>query len=181
MKTIVALFVFFGTIPLFGQYNPPARDIEEATKYVVELSRQLEPAMKEARDQAVVFTVVARAHNMLLGKEPAAELTSAKKILDDFLEQRERSGNELSRENLKTLASVRQELELAQPPYAIAALRERLHHQFVHPLELQALRDLQRMEQMEKDFAMIVERHFAPVRRATMSGIEITAKAMKND
>lgn len=181
MRTIVALFLCLGAAPLFGQYNPPARDIDEAVRYVSELTRQLEGALKETREQAAVFGLVARAHNRLVGKEPATELASAKKLIDDFLDQRERAGVELSRENLKTLATVRQELELAQPPYALPALRERLHHEFVHPLERQALRDLQRIEMMEQEWAVLVQRHLDPIRKSIMSGVETTAAAVKND
>ena len=175
MKTTVALFLLLGAAPLFGQYAPPARDLDEAIEYVRELTRQLEPAIKEARDQAHVFGLVARAANKLSGKEPATELAAAKELIDNFVEQRERSGNELSRENLKTLASVRQELELAQPPYAILALRDRLHHEFVHVLERKALRDLQRVDQMKAEWEVLMQRHVQAFDRTVMSGIEITA------
>ncbi len=175
MRTILALFLLLGVPPLFGQYAPPARDLDEAVKYMNELTRQLEPALKEARDQAYVFGLVARATNRLAGKEPAQEVSAAKKLIDDFLDARERSGVELSRENAKTIASVRQELELAQPPYAIAALRERLHHEFVHPLERKALRDLERIEQLRMEWEFLHERHVKMLEKSILSGVQTTA------
>jgi hypothetical protein len=175
MRTVVAVLLLAGAAPLFGQYGPPARDLDEAVQFVRELSRQLEPAIKEAREQAIVFGLVARATNKLVGKEPATEVAAAKELIDNFIEQRDRAGTELSRENQKTLASVMQELQLAQPPYAIPALRERLHHEFVHPLERKALRDLQRVGQMKNEWEMLMQRHVESLDRAIMAGVEATA------
>jgi hypothetical protein len=181
MRTILALFALLVAFPLSAQYGPPAKDLEEAQFFLRELQRQIEPAINEARDQAVVFGLVARVHTRLVGKEPATELSDGIKLIDDFLERRHRAGNELSRENEKTLASVRRELELAQPPYAILALRDRLHHEFVHNLERQALKNLQRVEQMQSEWMVLEQRQFKPLRDAVMSGVTITASEVKSD
>lgn len=141
-----------------------------------ELRRQLEPAMNDARDQAEVFHLVARATNKLIGKLPASEITDAIKLLDDYIERRERASKPLSRENVKTIASVRKELELAQPPYAIPALRERLHHEFVHNLERQSLANLKRIEQLKEEWAFLVERSMDPATREVLSGVAAAAK-----
>jgi hypothetical protein len=174
MKKLLALLAFAAS-PLFAQYGPPAKDLEDAQFYMREILRQLEPAMTETREQAVVFALVARAHNMLIGKEPAEEIARAMKSLDDFMERRERGGKELSRENLKTILSIRKELELAQPPYDILALRERLHHEFVHPLELQALANLAKVENLEGQWQMFVSRWLEPIKKDTMNGVRATA------
>jgi hypothetical protein len=181
MKHLLALSLLFGAVSLSAQYGPPARDLEEAQFFLRELQRQIEPAITEARDQAIVFGLVSRVHNKLIGKEPATEISDGIKLIDDFLDRRHRAANELSRENVKTLASVRKELELAQPPYAILALRDRLHHEFVHNLERQALKNLQRVEQMESEWSVLQQRQFKPLRDAVMSGVTITASEVKTD
>lgn len=118
---------------------------------------------------------------MLSGKEPAGELSRAIDLLDDFLERRERSGKALSRENLKTLMSVHKELELAQPPYDILSLRERLHHEFVHNLERQALKNLHLIKQLETEWENFGRRFMKPINDETMGGVSLTAKEMRAD
>lgn len=176
MKTTLALCLVFVSTTLFAQYGPPAKDLDEAQFFMREIQRQLEPAMNEVRDRAAVFATVARAHNRLVGKEPASEISDAMKIVDDFVDRRRRSGKELSRENQKTLDSVHKELELAQPPYAIAALRERLHHEFVHPLERQVLKDMGDLERLKQLGEAFVARFIAPTVQEGMAGLTIAAK-----
>ncbi|HEV7243334.1 MAG TPA: hypothetical protein VGQ36_29180 [Thermoanaerobaculia bacterium] len=178
MKTAIALCLLFASTPLFAQYGPPAKDLDEAFFFMQEIRRQLEPALNEARDQAEVFHLVSRMHNKLIGKEPATEVSAAIDMLDDYLDRRGRASKTLSRENEKTIASVRKELELQQPPYAILALRERLHHEFVHNLERQALKNLKSIERLEAEWEMFVQRNMRPAKLETMSGITATAAEM---
>lgn len=104
MKTTLALCLAFA-FPLFAQYGPPAKDLDEAQFFVREIHRQLEPAMTEARDRATVFALVARVQNKLVGKEPASEVSDALQMIDEFYESRRRAAKEISRENRKTLKS----------------------------------------------------------------------------
>ena len=117
-----------------------------------------------------------RVHNRLIGKEPAAEISDAMKVVDDFLDRRARSGKELSRENQKTVDSVRKELDLAQPPYAIGALRERLHHEFVHPLERQVLKDMNDLERLKQSWEGFVSRFVTPTYQEGLAGLAMAAK-----
>jgi hypothetical protein len=174
MKLTIALCLLLAST-LFGQYGPPAKDLEDASFFMQELRRQLEPAITEARDQAEVFHLVARMHNKLIGKEPATEISNAMKMLDEYVERRTRP---LSRENLQTITSVRKELELQQPPYSVPALRERLHHEFVHNLERQALKNLKSIERLEGEWEMFVKAHVERVKRETMAGVTVTAAEM---
>ncbi|HEX7830547.1 MAG TPA: hypothetical protein VF787_12875 [Thermoanaerobaculia bacterium] len=175
---IALLLVMAATLPLSAQYGPPAKDLEEASFYVREITRQIEPAITEARDQAEVFETVSRATNRLAGVKPAEELAAAIKIIDDYLERRERRERPLSRENERSIASVRKELELAQPPYAIGALRERLHHEFVHNLERQALRNLARLEALELQWTNLRARLLDPCEKDILRGVRETAKEL---
>ena len=176
MKTAIAMCLLLVSLPVCAQYGPPAKDLEDAQFFMRELQRQLGPAATEARDRAQVFTTVARAANKLVGREPATEISDAIAILDDFVERRRRGGNELSRDNEQTISSVRKELELAQPPYAIPALRERLHHEFVHTLQRQVLEDLNRVKRLQGEWEMFVSRFLEPVEKETMSGVTLAAR-----
>ena len=178
MRTTLALCLLFASAPLFAQYGPPAKDLDDAFFFMQEIRRQIEPAVNEARDQAEVFHLVSRAHNKLIGKEPATEVSAAIAMLDEYLERRERGGRVLSRENHRTIESVRKELELQQPPYTILALRERLHHEFVHNLERQALKNLKSIERLEAEWEMFVQRNIKPVKSETMAGVTVTAAEM---
>jgi hypothetical protein len=175
-RVIVALFLLSGAVPLFAQYGPPARDLDDAQQILKEIERQLTPAVAEAREQAEVLNVIAKAHNQLEGALPATEITSAIKIIDDYLERLDRNEHELSRENRKTIDSVRKELELASnPPYAIPALRERLHHEFVHPLEREVLANLADLNQLEQTWNRFLMSQMARAREESMGAIATVA------
>lgn len=147
-----------------------------------EMSRQFEPALNEARDTAQLFSLVAKAHNYLIGKQPADELDLARKLLVDFLDRRERAGHPLSRENQHTIDSVIKEIELgSQPPVNVLALRERLHHEFVHNLERQCIKNQRALQAMEETWGHLVAVGFTPTYRETMNGIAETASQFKND
>jgi len=176
MKTTLAVCLVLVSTTLSAQYGPPAKDLDEAQFFMREIQRQIEPAVTEARDRAVVLGILTRAQNKLIGKEPASEISDAIRAIDDFLYRREQSGKELSRENLKTLAAVRKELEIQQPPYAVLALRERLHHEFVHPLESQSLKDLQAIERLQMEWEAFIERHVKPLDREVMSAVTTSIK-----
>lgn len=175
-RVMVALVLLAGVTPLFAQYGPPARDLEDAQQILKEIERQLTPAVLEARDRAEVLDVIAKAHNRLEGALPATEISSAIKDIDTYVERRMNVEHELSRENQKVLDSVRKELELASnPPYAIAALRERLHHEFVHPLERQVLRNLAEMEQLNQIWERWVFARMNRAREESMRAINTVA------
>lgn len=172
----VALLALLSSVPLVAQYGPPARDLDDAQQILKEIERQLTPAVNDARERADVLNVIARAHNRLEGALPATEITAAIDILDTFLERRERNNEPLSRENQRAIDSVRKELELAKnPPFAIAALRERLHHDFVHPLERQVLANLAEMEQLEKIWERFARGPMARAREESMRAINVVA------
>ena len=176
MRTIAAVCLLLIAGPLCAQYGPPAKDLEDAQFYMRDLMRQLEPAITEARDLAQVYKLVTGIHTRIVGKQPDLETEEAIKDIDRFIERREESGKPLSQDNLKILGSVRKEIELAaQPPYPIAALRERLHHEFVHPLERQALTNLRLIEQLETQWRMFTTRFIDEVKKETMNAVTITA------
>ena len=176
IRAIVVLFLLAGTVPLFAQYGPPAKDLDDAQQILEEIERQLAPAVSEARERAEVLSVIARAHNRLEGALPATEIGAALEDIATFLERRDRNDQPLSRENQKAIDSVRKELELASnPPYAIAALRERLHHEFVHPLERQVLANLADLEQLEQVWERFARSQMARARDESMRAINIVA------
>jgi len=175
MRTTIALCLLVASIPLCAQYGPPAKDLEDALFFMREIQRQVEPAVLEARDRAAVFVLVARMHTKLIGKEPATEVSDAIRSIDDFLYRREQSGKALSQQNLKTLMSVRKELEIVQPPYAIPALRDRLHHEFVHNLERQVLKDMHNNERLQTEWDSFVRRLLKPTYSEGLSGVTLTA------
>lgn len=176
MKIMLALLVLLGSAPLFAQYGPPAKDLEEASFFVREITRQIEPAVFEARDQAAVLTLMAKVTNRLAGLKPAEEIAFGLKLIDDYLERRERASRPLSRENFITLMSVRKELALQQPPYTNVALRERLHHEFVHPAEREALQNKAKIDALLSHWQMFVMRTVEPFDKDLMEGVREVAK-----
>jgi hypothetical protein len=176
MKIVVASLMIVASFPLFAQYGPPAKDLEEAKFFVREIARQIEPPLNEARDQLAVLTLVAKVTNRLAGLKPAEEIADGLKMIDDFLERRERMERPLSRENAIAIMSVRTELELQQPPYSNGALRERLHHEFVHPMEREALGNKAKIDALLQQWQMLVMRHIGPFDLELMSAVREVAK-----
>ncbi|MGZ5442736.1 MAG: hypothetical protein ACXW5U_12010 [Thermoanaerobaculia bacterium] len=71
MKITIALCLLIASSPLFAQYGPPAKDLDEALFFMKEIQRQLEPAVAEARERAVVFKLVGNVQNKLIGNGAA--------------------------------------------------------------------------------------------------------------
>ncbi len=176
MRIIVAMLVVLASCPLFAQYGPPVDDLDDAALALREFAPQLERPFNEARDQAQVLNVIAKATNRLAGLKPAEEVAFGLKIIDDFLEVRERQSKPLSRENLNSLMTVRKELELQQPPYSVVALRERLHHEFVHPMEREALANKAKVETLLSLWEAFRIRNVEMFNRELMTAIREVAK-----
>jgi hypothetical protein len=176
MKITIALCLLFVSATLSAQYGPPAKDLEEGLFFLKEIQRQLEPAVNEARERAVVFKLVANVQTRLIGRDPGTEISDAIRSIDDFFYRRRQSARTLSPENLKTLESVRKELELQQPPYTIVALRERLHHEFVHPLQMKVLTDMRDIERLKSEWENFVGRHLRPTYDEGLAGITVATK-----
>lgn len=148
---------------LFGQYGPPARDLDEAVRLLQEVQRQIEPAVAAARDEAAVLNVITRAQNELKGNQPVTAVDSALNIVDEFVERREKNDRDFSRDLRRTLASVRREIEQARvPPHSLEETRERLHHQYVHPLQRQVMRNAQHLQQFAQFVQAFEGRYLRP-------------------
>jgi hypothetical protein len=172
MRIIVALFVLAAASPLVAQYSgPPPETLQDSARVLNEALRFMEKPVIAARDKASILVVVAMVQNTLVGNE-SAEITDAKKIIDDFLDRRERADKPLSPENMRTIVSVRQELEHASatnaPPLV---LRERLHHEFVHPLQREVMRSVRELELIEQEFSHFRSRHLEFAMRDSIGAI----------
>lgn len=137
-----------------------------------EALQQMENAVHKVRDDAAILSLISRVQNRLLGKEAAGEMTDGMKLIDEFIERRERQNRPLSPDHMRLLMSVRKELEVAHaPPYPTFALRERLHHDFIHPLQREVMRNVHHIEQFENDYEMFHSRHLEFALRESMGAI----------
>ncbi|HSP35891.1 MAG TPA: hypothetical protein VLU46_16380 [Thermoanaerobaculia bacterium] len=146
-KAAITLASLFWAASAFAQYS--ARDVKEAVRMLQETQRMIEPAVAAVRDQAAVLSMLAAAEKQLKESQPASSFDDANKVIDDFAQKR-RENDPLSRELERTIASARQILGVYKPILNVAEARTKLHHDVIHPLQREAIRnagDLQQLTQ----------------------------------
>ena len=141
-KAGITLAVMLCNATVFGQYaGPPARDIRDAVRMLQEVQRAIEPAITAVRDQAAVLDMLTRAANQLKESQPATSFDDAEKVIDEYLRRRGESDPGIPRDLERTIASARQILEQHKPILAVRQAREHLHHDVIHPLQRDAMRN----------------------------------------
>jgi hypothetical protein len=149
MKAVVVAALLLSAASLSAQYAP-ARDLRDAVRMLQEVQRQIEPAFAAVRDESAVLNALAKAEKQMKDPQPMSSFDEARKVIDEFADRRAGIDPPLSRDLRKTIEDARQILASMRPMMNIVAARERLHHEIVHPLQRQVLRnagDLQMFSQ----------------------------------
>jgi len=140
MKVASGLVALLWSTSLFAQYaGAPAREMREAVRYLQETQRSIEPAIQAVRDQADVLSMLATAAMQLKDSQPASSFDDAIKVIDTYMEKRHENDTALTRDLDRTVASARQILTINKPILNVAAAREQLHHDVIHPMQRDAM------------------------------------------
>ncbi len=181
-RNALVMLVFISATNLHAQYIPPARDLDEATKMIQEVGRALQPAMIAVRDESDVLGVLALAHRKLQEHEnqPATAVDEALKPIDEYLEKRKTLELALSREMQDYLRRSREMIASANtPPNSLGDARERLHHKFIHPMQMRVVRNAQKLADFEQSYRSLVDRVLRPVQMDALSRVSSASVEVK--
>ena len=116
-----------------------------------DFQRQVLPAVTAVRDHSAVLMMLTKAHNQLVAGAPLSSIHAALRTIDEFLGKRRTDDRPLPRELERTVVRVRQQIESAKlgpPPTDLEPLRDTIHHETIHPLQAEALRNARQIQEL---------------------------------
>lgn len=174
MKHVVVAWFLLWAAPLSAQYAP-ARDLRDAVRLLQEVQRQIEPAIAAVRDESAVLNMLAKAEKQLKDAQPMSSFDEARKVIDEFAGRRAGIDPPLSRDLRKTIEDARQILATMRPMMNAAAARERLHHEIVHPLQRQVVRNGGDLQQLTQQLQFMQQRAFTQILPEALNAVGYAA------
>jgi hypothetical protein len=123
----------------------PARDVFDAQQMVRAQERDMQPVLAQVRELGAVLGLFANVQQKLIGSQPRTALDDGIRVIDDYVNDSRARGAPLDRELRTMLTAARKVLDDARvgPPLNdVTAVRERLHHNFIHPLQRRAVQTI---------------------------------------
>ncbi len=121
----------------------PVRDVLDAQEAARAHQRDIQPALDQIREMAALLNAFANVQRDLSdATQPNIAIDKAQADLADYAAEASRRGAFLDRESRATIESTRRLLEAARNGSAFGNftdLRERIHHNTIHPLQRRAL------------------------------------------
>ncbi len=162
MKHVVLAAFLLSAAPLSAQFAP-ARDLRDAVRMLQEVQRQIEPAIAAVRDESLVLNALAKAEKQLKDAQPMSSFDEARKVIDEFADRRGGIDPPLSRDLRKSIEEARRILDSMRPMMNVAAARERMHHEVVHPLQRQVMRNGGDLLQLSQQLQFMQQRAFTQI------------------
>src|SRR5579859_7992928 len=126
----------------------PVKDVADAEEAVRAHIRDMQPALLQIREMTNVLQAFARVQRDLSdATQPGIAIDKARGELDDYVSESHRRGALLDRETRGTIEYARRELDAAHNASALVNvndLREKIHHNVIHPLQRRTLQMTQR-------------------------------------
>jgi hypothetical protein len=162
MRLAAGFVLLLSATSLFAQFTP-ARDVRDAVRMLQETQRQIDPALAAVRDESAVLMMLAKAYKQLKEAQPMSAFDEAGKIIDDYADRRASADPPLSRELRRTIEEARKILAETRPMMNPEAARERLHHEIIHPLQRDAMRNAGELQQLVQQLQFMQQRVFVQI------------------
>ena len=143
---------------VFAQYGPPARDLRDAVRMLQETQRLIEPAIAAVRDDTAVLNAIAKAEKQLKDPQPMSSFDDATKVLTEFEDHRNAVEPPISRDLQRVIESARRIIAEGRTTMNVAVAREKLHHDVVHPLQRQVMRNVDQLQQLIQQLNFMSQR-----------------------
>jgi len=157
-RPLLVLALFLPAAAAHAQYGPPARDLRDAVKMLQEVQRLIEPAISAIRDDTAFLNALSKAEKQLKDPQPMTSFDDAGKVIEEFLQHRGNIDPPLSRELQGAVAEAQRILKDAHSLTNVRMARERLHHDVVHPLQRQVIRNVDQLQQLSQQLAFMSQR-----------------------
>ena len=157
-RPLLVLALLLPTAAVHAQYGPPARDLRDAVKMLQEVQRLIEPAISAVRDDTAVLNALSKAEKQLKDPQPMTSFDGAGKVLEEFLAHRGTIDPPLSRDLLGSVSAAQRVLQEGRSLMNVTIAREKLHHDVVHPLQRQVIRNVDQLQQLSQQLAFMSQR-----------------------
>ena len=145
--TIFAVILLASSVPAGAQ---PVKDVIDAQEAVRQQIRDMQPAVQQIREMTQLLQAFARVQRELSdGSQPGIAIDKARSVLEDYDSESSRRGSLLDRDTRAIVDRVRRDLDAAHNGAMvanIADLRERIHHNAIHPLQRRAIQMAARVD-----------------------------------
>ena len=134
---------------------PPARDLPDVARLTSEYQRLIAPAITETGRYADGLLLVVSVHSVLRDGPVNVALENALATIDAFLRKHEKDDPPLPKDVVRQVKVVKTWIEDTRnnPPMPdTLALRERIHHEVLHPMQVMMLIQAGQMQEIVQRF-----------------------------
>jgi len=154
-RALCGLSLLFLAASIHAQYAPPARDLQDVSRLTAEYQRLTKEAVAEPLRYAEGLSVLTSAHAALRDGPVPMALDSALNRIEEYERRHERDDPPLPRDVQRFFKLVKtwiQDTKMGPAPADTLELRERIHHEAIHPMQRNLLAQVQQMQQVALAF-----------------------------
>jgi len=140
-----------------AQYMPPARDLNDVQRLTTEYQRLTSAALTEPGRYADALNLITGVHVSLREGPALPAIDNALDKINKYLEKHERDDPPLPKDVLRYINLAKTWLEDAKmgPPPELLELRERIHHEIMHPMQRYLLQQIETMQQVSNQIDVL--------------------------
>jgi hypothetical protein len=154
-RTLLVFALLFVSAPAGAQFMPPARDLPDVARLTAEYQRLTTAAFIEPSRYAEGLLLIANVHRTLRDGPANLALDNALSKIDDYLNKHEKDDPPLPRDVTRQLRLVKtwiEDTKIGPPLSDTFALRERIHHEVLHPMQVVMLMQASQMQEIVHSF-----------------------------
>jgi hypothetical protein len=158
-RALCGLSLFFLAASIHAQYAPPARDLQDVSRLTAEYQRLIKDAVAEPMRYAEGLGVLTSVHAALRDGPVLIALDNALNRIEDYEHRHERDDPPIPRDVQRFFKLVKtwiQDAKMGPPPADTLELRERIHHDVIHPMQRNLLAQVQQLQQVAMSFQQMV-------------------------
>ena len=157
-RTLLVFALLFVSASAGAQFMPPARDLPDVARLTGEYQRLIAGAISDTGRYADGLLLVANVHSTLRDGPANLALENALATIDAYLRRHEKDDPPLPRDVTRQVKLVKTWIEDTRsgPPLSdTLALRERIHHEVMHPMQVAMLIQAKQMQEIVQAFQLM--------------------------
>jgi len=133
-----------------AQYMPPARDLSDVGRLTAEYQRLTAPALQEPGKYADALVLITSVHVSLREGPALPAIDNALEKIHQYQSKHEKDDPPLPKDVVRYVNLAKTWLEDAKmgPSPDLLTLRERIHHEIMHPMQRYLLQQIELMQQV---------------------------------
>jgi hypothetical protein len=157
-RTLLVLALLFVSASAGAQFMPPARDLPDVARLTNEYQRLIAAAIADTGRYADGLLLIVNVHSTLRDGPVNLALENALSVIDAYLRKHERDDPPVPHDVMRQVKLVKTWIEDTRsgpPPPDTLVLRERIHHEVLHPMQVSMLIQAKQMQDIVQMFQMM--------------------------